>query len=115
MCCCRQYSSSASFASLDMVELDESDCAESNSPQKDFSKEENDLPIWNRICFLIDELHELDELDELDECDEVDDSGSSPKLPSSDPYQRTLSHVDNEIPLFTDELDELDVIELDEV
>jgi len=113
MCCCRQYSSSASFASLDMVELDESDCAESNSPQKAFSKEENDLPVWNRICLFMDELHELDEL-ELDESDEVD-SGSSPKLPWSDPYQCALSHVDNKMPLFTDELDELDLFELDEV
>jgi len=50
-CCHCQYSSSTS---LDMVEFDESDCAESDSPQKAFSKEENNLPMWNRICFLID-------------------------------------------------------------
>ncbi len=65
--------------------------------------------------FLMDELHELDELNELDKSDDVD-SGYSPKSPwSYQPYQCSLSHVDKEMPLFTDEFDELDVIELDEV
>jgi len=59
---------------LDRVEFDESDTSQSDSPKKSFSKEENNLPMWNTIFFLINELHELDELDEFKV-----NSGSYPK------------------------------------